>query len=1570
MTEETVTGTTAQVPIAIVGMGVLFPGSPDLRTYWDNLISAADAISDVPPRRWDTRYYEPRPSGPRRPDQIYCRRGGFVDDLATAEPDRFGIDPDTAATMEPEQLIALQVAAAAIDDAGGPARLGDPARVGVVLGRSGYLSPGLVRLDQRVRTARQLVHTLGGMLPSLSHEELEQVRAAFTDALGPDPAQGADLGLMPNLVASRLANRLDLRGPAYTVDAACASSLIAVDAAVNELAGGRCDAVLAGGVHHSHDVTVWSLFSQLGALSPSQLSRPLHADSDGFLIGEGTGVVVLKRLADAEAAGDRIYAVIRGTGVASDGRVDGAVTDPDPAGQAAAITRAWAAAGLDPRQPGSVGLIEAHGLGTPAADGAELAALAEVFGPAAEADSAEVDIAVIGSVKSMIGHAMPAAGVAGLIKAALAVHHGVLLPTLNCEQPNPAMDRTRFRPLLAASPWVAAGPRRAGVSAFGFGGINAHVVLEQAPQTADDEAGRADPAAAPAGQPQPTAVTVDEPEQVLRFAAPTPEALIDLLEGDDATLRQRGTGVPAYLGPGSRLGLVGPTERRLAVARRVARGARGGGWAAWRGRNDVWLSSEPLLAGTSGRTAFVYPGLEAEFSPRIDDVADHFGLPRVELSADGIGRHGSGVLRIGRVLERALHRMGVTPQALAGHSIGEWSAMFAAKMFDEADIDQVIFGSVMVDLAALDVDYASLACPVDQALEAIAGYPELALSHDNAPQQTIVCGPPESIQRLAGEQRKKNVLVQVLPFRSGFHTPMLAPYLAEISERTDVIPIQRGPQTELWSATLVDRYPDQPAAVRELFLRHLLEPVRFRPMVLAMYDAGVRVFIQVGQGRLSGLISDTLGHRPHLTIAANSSRRSGMDQLRRVAVALWVEGGVPRFDVLESRPDLAALRARQPRHRSREAGADGRPAGGDAGDRQPRQVKLELGSELITLDPAVLPRPVHEFATASGLSDWAHRDPLANELLGLLTDTAHTAVAALAGAEAGPYDDAAARDWLDPEPEPEPEPEPIEALTERVRVSVETMPYLMDHCLAVQRRGWPDLSDLRPVMPATTIVKIAMDLAEKAAPGRVVVGVHDVRFDRWLPAAPPSDVTVAVQPHDEDTVTVSFGGYARAVLRLATAYPDTPRPLWPHDPSQERTPEVTGPELYSSRWMFHGPQFQGVVNFLGHSDTHVRAVLTPTTAPGSLLDAAGQMLAYFARVNLPDRYIIFPGLIERIEVYGPEPPPGTPVTTLMWVPNAGEDWLTAFFQLVVDGKVWAEVTGWMSRRFDVHPETDEAFRFPERKALSQRMPGDWMIVSEHWSDLASRDAFAGRYLGAAERDEMQAQPPRGRRHWFLGRVAAKDAVRTHLWDAGAGPIFPAELRVANTAEGVPYVVGEHGFDLPPVRVSVAHCGEMAVAMARPGTIAVDGAGAGATARVDGADVGTGPGKAGVGIDIEEIREHPESTLDAALTPDEQTLMNDLAARTGLGTARCFTRFWTAKEAAAKAVGTGLGGTPRRFVVTTVDDAGERLRVTVPSGQVVEVSVAEVSNPPNLTKRDYVVAWTELDRIEAHRGGSL
>lgn len=959
-----------QVPVAIVGMAVLLPGAADLDAYWRNLRDGVDAIGAVPDGRWDAEYYHPgTASDPAVANQVYARRGGFVDGLAQVEVTRFGIMPNSVAGTEPDQLIALHVASAALDDAGGTDRLPDRGRVGVVLGRGGYLTPGLVRLDQRVRTAGQLVRTLGELLPDLTGDQLGRVRQAFTERLGPDSPESA-IGLVPNLAASRVANRLDLRGPAYTVDAACASSLVAVDQAVGELASGRCDVMLAGGVHHCHDITLWSVFSQLRALSPSQRIRPFHRDADGILIGEGTGVVVLKRLADAERAGDRIYAVVRGTGVASDGRVAG-LMNPEPGGQAQAVRHAWRAAGLDPAEPGSVGLLEAHGTATPAGDSAELATLAEVFGPG-DGD------AVLGSVKSMIGHAMPAAGVAGLVKAALAVHHRTLLPTLHCDDPHPALARTRFRTLEKAADWETTAHRpvrRAAVNAFGFGGINAHVVLEEAPGV------RRPRASAPARP----VLDVAEPEHILLLAADSPARLAALLDADDDTVRAAGLapGHPHPEAGPARLGIVDPTAKRLALARRAVARQRG-----WHGRSDVWFRPSPLLGAGHGGLAFLFPGLEGEFTPQVDDVAAHFGLraPAVDGNRTGdVGRHGFGVVAVGRLLDAALRRSGIVPDAVAGHSVGEWTAMAAAGLYsgDEVDAFMAAFDPASVTVPGLA--FGAIGASAEYVLAALrdegGSRAGLVLSHDNAPGQSMVCGPQAAVEDFVRARRAQGVLSQVLPFRSGFHTPMLRPHLGPIEEAARRFRLH-PPHTPLWSGTTAAPFPEDETGIRALFVRHLLEPVRFRQLTEALNAAGHRVFVQVGPGQLGSLVSDTLGGGDHLVVAANSPHRTGLAQLRRVATALWTAGSTVAPSL---QPVEAATTYRRP------------------------PVRLDLSGALVSLSPQRLPALRAELraparapvpAGSSPLDSLVESSPVAAELSALLSETADTA-AALMSARTG-----------------------------------------------------------------------------------------------------------------------------------------------------------------------------------------------------------------------------------------------------------------------------------------------------------------------------------------------------------------------------------------------------------------------------------------------------------------------------------------------------------------------------------------------------------------------------------------
>jgi acyl transferase domain-containing protein/phosphopantetheinyl transferase len=958
--------------IAVVGMSALFPGAGDLAAYWNNIVGGVDAISELPPGRWDEEFYHPEAAVPSPPgtrtataDRIYARRGGFVNDGATFDPTEFGIMPLAVDAAEPDQLLALRLAAEAIADSGGAESLGDLARVGVVLGRGGYQTAGQARLDQRVKTARQVAVTLREVLPDLPADAVERVHDAFVARLGPERPESA-IGLVPNLAASRIANRLDLRGPAYTVDAACASSLIAVESALRELRSGRVDAMVVGGVHIAHEPIFWSIFSMLRALSPSQRIRPFHRDADGVLIGEGVGMVVLKRFADADRAGDRIYAVIRGAGTASDGRA-ASLMSPAPAGQMLAIERAWQDAGLDPAAAGSVGLIEAHGTATPAGDAAELTTLSRIFGPAAPG----APMIGIGSVKSMIGHAMPAAGAAGLIKAVLALHHRTLPPTLHCDDPHPAFAGSRFTPVLTAAQWLEqpGAPRRAGVNAFGFGGINAHLVVEEAPTAVGAVSplgGRSSSrafAAAAAGSgtaelgPDPTA------EAVLLLAASSPAELAAALAVPDAELLDRDDAANAPTGGPYRLAIVAPNPRRLALARGIV--TRG---TAWRGRNDLWFTGDPLLsadpgrdaagagpapagaappaAARAGRIAFLFCGLEDKFAPRLDDVCAHFGLPQPAVTTvGGLGWHGVASIAVGRVLDAALRRLEITPDLVAGHSIGEWNAMISAGMVRDDVVDAFIGGFDPASMVVPGVYFGALGCGVDVAATAIDGLPEIVISHDNCPHQSIICGREDSVTTALARLRAKGVLGQVLPFQSGFHSPFMAPYLDEMRSSFGATPLST-PTVPVWSATTVAPYPADRDEIRELSMRHLVEPVRFRQLTERLHDDGVRVFVQVGVGSLAGFVDDTLPGDDHLSIVTNTPKRAGLEQLRRAAVALWVEGAAPRLDLLpcRRRPEPSAVATAAPATATLAAAAGGRRRPG-------RSMLLGLGAPLVRLGP-------------------------------------------------------------------------------------------------------------------------------------------------------------------------------------------------------------------------------------------------------------------------------------------------------------------------------------------------------------------------------------------------------------------------------------------------------------------------------------------------------------------------------------------------------------------------------------------------------------------------------------------
>ena len=414
--------------IAIVGMSCLFPGAPNLRTYWQNILSKVDAVSE-PSEQWNAEFFFDPDAEAN--DRIYCKRGGYLKEWAEFNPLQYGVMPNSVPGSDPGHFLALRVAYESLADAGYIEKPVDGARVEVILGKGTHFGPADVNAIQHTVVIDQTIRILKQLHPEHTEQELEAIKQELKSGLDPFNAETVP-GLVSNITTGRINNRLDFMGANYTVDAACASSLIAVERGIQDLLAGKCDMALVGGIEPCMPPLVLMVFCQINALSRQGRIRPFDKDAAGTVLGEGVGIVALKRKQDAERDGDRIYALIKGVGVSSDGRGPGLLA-PRLEGEALALERAYQDARLSPQ---TVGLIEAHGTGVPLGDVTEIQALTRIFGLRRGAHPS----CAIGSVKSMVSHLVHAAGIAGLIKAALAIYHKVLPPTLNCDDVNPELE--------------------------------------------------------------------------------------------------------------------------------------------------------------------------------------------------------------------------------------------------------------------------------------------------------------------------------------------------------------------------------------------------------------------------------------------------------------------------------------------------------------------------------------------------------------------------------------------------------------------------------------------------------------------------------------------------------------------------------------------------------------------------------------------------------------------------------------------------------------------------------------------------------------------------------------------------------------------------------------------------------------------------------------------------------------------------------------------------------------------------------------------------------------------------
>jgi acyl transferase domain-containing protein/acyl carrier protein len=759
-------------PIAIIGMGCRFPGgadSPD--AYWHLLKQGVDAISEVPRSRWDVdAYFDPDPDAPGK---MYTRHGGFVGDVDRFDAQFFGITPVDALNLDPQQRLLLEVAWEALEHAGSVP--GAVPRTGVYVGLflDDYLQSNFHAADPR------------------------DIDAYNT------------LGLLRGLAAGRLAYVLDLHGPAMQVDTACSSSLLAVHLACQALRNGECDLALAGGANLTLAPEVTVGLCRMKAMAADGRCKTFDARADGYVRGEGCGIVVLRRLSEAVQRGDAIYAVIRGSAVNHDGRSNG-LTAPNGTAQKMLIREALADAGVE---PGQVQFVEAHGTGTSLGDPIEAIAIGEVL------CQGRTDRLFVGSVKSNFGHLESAAGAAALMKVALALHHGAIPPSLHFAQPNPHIpwDRLPLSVPTRLIEWPGAERRIAGVSSFGMSGTNVHMLLEQAP---------------------PRQAEASQGFHTLTLSAPSPESLGALARRFEAVL---GSGGPLRdICHTSNVGRRHFDHRLAVVADSVESLA-----------TKLKTHSIRPRSVTRPRVAFLFPGQGSRlagtelrdwpvFRQTIEACATEDGAVQAPLFAFEVA------------LARLWMSAGVVPDAVLGHSVGEYAAAYIAGVFTLEDgLKLVRARERLMQALPGKGAMAAIFCEEERVVEAIRRS-DLSIAALNG-SHVVISGSHDDVSAATDRFRREGVDARPLNVVHAFHSRLMDPMLDEFEELVAHTPLTT-PQRRFVSTVTGDVADcSRPSYWR----RHIRQPVRFADGIRRLRALGSTVFVEIGpQATLIGMAAE------------------------------------------------------------------------------------------------------------------------------------------------------------------------------------------------------------------------------------------------------------------------------------------------------------------------------------------------------------------------------------------------------------------------------------------------------------------------------------------------------------------------------------------------------------------------------------------------------------------------------------------------------------------------------------------------------------------------------------------
>jgi malonyl CoA-acyl carrier protein transacylase len=858
----------------------------------------------------------------------------------------------------------------------------------------------------------------------------------------------------------------------------------------------------------------------------------------------------------------------------------------------------------------------------------------------------------------------------------------------------------------------------------------------------------------------------------------------------------------------ARLAVGDPDERRLRLARRMVEEGE-----PWRGRGDVWFSPGRASGEGPGKVVFVFPGVEPGFGAEDIDLpalAERVGLEAPEISDDTLAHRSASIYRLGIFLDLALRRLGVTPDIVAGHSIGEWSGSVASGMIPHAHSDGLLSAVDLDEVELPDLDFAALSGGAEAVAEIVGDIKGVVVSHDNSPGQSVICGPPSHVDEALARLRDAGILGYRLTIQSGFHTPFMEGSLGEFRAHLAALPI--GPPTvPMWSATDVGPYPTTRAEIVDLHLRHLIEPVRFRPLVERLYhEAGVRIFVQVGIGSVTSFIDDTLRDLDHASIQLVTAKRSALAQVQRALAALWVEGIDVRPDALApgslsgpSDPSTSPTSATSPLPPSvHNGGGTVRPPADRAAAQLVPLGAAVAGTTAVQPDPvapaasAVLPYSL--VAAADLLSHAAAAsqqviDALASRLPGYSHSLSPSPVPmALVGTPAAAPPPLARP--LAPAPEQEPVLVPAEAVASApaaagpawpagktvvpLHLSLENRPETLDHCLFEQPAGWHDPTDGFPIMAMTTQIQMLQDIASAQAGGRPVVEVFDVRNFRWLDLSDPQDVDVTVVPKGDDVLTLSLGNYCRVNVRIGS-FDDAAVPRYDYDEAPLANPRPsshTAEQMFDQRVMFHGPMFQGIDELGPTAGDGMLSVFDHLETPGSLLDNLGKVIAYWVIEQRSLGESPLPIGVERIRFFGPDPVPGTKVRCDVRIVELQDHLVKANGELILpDGTVWCRVDDWSSHIFHLDEVMEPIYHRTGSAFATEPQDGDWNVVIERWPTGAGRDLTARRFLNRPERAIYAGLNLLEQRRWLIEVAAVKESVRQWLHEEFGVASYPVEI---------------------------------------------------------------------------------------------------------------------------------------------------------------------------------------------------